>query len=166
MQEYGTAEAELRRVLRIHPDKAYFHSFLALARYYQDDFEEATRELNQGFRAESYRPFSHAVKAMIHVKQGRLDDALGEVEMEVKPYVGNNASLATAVAAVYVLLNRNGEAIQWLEKAVSWGYKEYLWLAYDPNFKELMGDERFHHILDGLKKTWEENMRRYNPVES
>ena len=166
LQEYGTAEAELRRVLRIHPDKAYFHSFLALARYYQDDFEEATRELNQGFRVESYRPFSHAVKAMIHVKQGRLDDALGEVEMEVKPYVGNNASLATAVAAVYVLLNRNGEAIQWLEKAVSWGYKEYLWLAYDPNFKELMGDERFHHILEGLKKTWEENMRRYNPVES
>jgi len=166
LQEYSGAEAELRRIIRIHPDKMYLHSFLALARYYQGDLDQATMELNQGFRGESYRPFSHAVMAMIHVKQGRLDEALGEVELEVKPYVGNNASLATAVAAVYVLLNRNGEAIQWLEKAISWGYQEYPWLAYDPNFAGLKGDERFHQILEGLKKTWEENRKRYNPVQS
>ncbi len=166
LQEYSTAEAELRRIIRIHPDRMYLHSFLALARYYQGDLDQATMELHQGFRGESYRPFSHAVMAMIHAKQGRLDEALGEVELEVKPYVGNNASLATAVAAVYVLLNRNGEAIQWLEMAISWGYQEYPWLAYDPNFAGLKGDERFHQILEELKKTWEENMGRYNPVQS
>ena len=91
-----------------------------------------------------------------------IDQALGEVELEVKPHVGNNGSLATAVAAVYTLMERNGLALEWLEKAVSWGYAEYSWLANDPNFKTLHQDERFIRFMETLKKAWDENRMRYS----
>ena len=163
---YQAAEEEIRKALRYHPQDIHFHSFLALALYYQGDLMEAESEIQKGLASTEYGSFSHAVLAMILTKQGRLDDALGEVELEVKPYVGNDASLATAVAAIYALLNRNGEAIQWLEKALAWGYMEYLWVDTDPNFGDLRDDERFINILETMRRAWEDRVRQYHAVES
>lgn len=164
LKRYGEAEEEILRILRFHPDKIYFHSFLALIRYYQEDLPGAQDELRRGLDAQLYQPFSHAVQGMIYAKQGKLDDALGEIELEVKPNVGSDASLATAVAAIYTLLGRNGEAIQWLEKAVAWGYREYPWLVNDPNFGGLKEDPRFEQILKTMKEVWEENARQYQDL--
>ena len=161
IKQYKEGEEVFRRILTIHPEEQYFHSFLALAQYYQDNISNAASEIQLGLKAEVYRPFSHAVLGMIYTKQGKLDDALGEVELEVKPYVGNNGSLASAVAAIYTLLKRDGQAIQWIEKAVQFGYKEYPWMINDPNFKQLHKDARFVELMNRMKNLWEDNMRRY-----
>ena len=161
LKQYEESENVFRRILTIHPEEQYFHSFLALAQFYQDNISNAASEIQLGLKSEAYRPFSHAVLAMIYTKQGKLDEALGEVELEVKPYVGNNGSLASAVAAIYALLKRDGQAIQWIEKAVQFGYKEYPWMINDPNFKHLYRDERFVDLMNRMKKQWEKNMKRY-----
>lgn len=166
LKRYGKAEEEIRKALRFHPKALYTHSFLALLLYYQDRMNDAFLEVNEGLKGAEYLPFSHAVLAMIYAKQGKLDDALAELELEVKPHVHNDGSLATAVAAVHSLLNQNGQAVQWLEKAVSWGYKEYPWLANDPNFESLREDARFVQLMEGMKEEWEERMRRYSVEES
>ncbi len=164
--QYQEAEEDIRRLLRFYPGDVFYHSFLGLILYYRDNLNGALNELKIGMEADEYHSFSHAVLGMICAKQGRFDDALGEVELEVKPNVGNDGSLATAVAAVYTLLKQKGQAIQWLEKAVDWGYREYPWLVNDPNFKELRSDQRFVTLLARLKGEWEENMRLYIPVQS
>ena len=164
LKRYGEAEEEILKTLRFHPDKIYFHPFLALVRYYQEDFTGAQDELRKGLNAQLYQPFFHAVQGMIYAKQGKLDDALGEIELEVKPNVGSDASLATAVAAIYTLIDRKGEAIQWLEKAVAWGYREYPWLVNDPNFEGLKKDPRFEQILKTMQRVWEANARQYQDL--
>ena len=161
LTRYAEAEETIRGVMRFHTEEKHFHSFLALTRFYQNDLTGALTELEQGMASEQFGPFSHAVKAMILAKQDKLDESLGELELEVKPYVGDDASLATAVAAVYSLIGQNGQAVQWLEKAVSWGYGEYLWLAKDPNFENIREDERFTSLMRGLKAAWRANTRRY-----
>jgi tetratricopeptide (TPR) repeat protein len=161
-KRYNEAEKAIKRSLLIYPEKVYFHSFLALFRYYQNDFNDAYREIKQGIESEIYNTFSHAVYAMILSKQGKMDEALGELELEVKPNVGNDASLAVSVAAINALLGRNGLAIQWLKKAISWGYREYIWLVNDPNFSMLKDDERFLKILNDIKEEWERKLQMYS----
>ena len=108
LKRYSEAEEEIRRTLRSHSNDLFYHSFLALIRYYQNDLAGASKEIRSGLQSEEYRPFSHAVQSMILAKDGRLDESLGELELEVKPFVGNDPSLATAVAAVHSLLNQKG----------------------------------------------------------
>ncbi len=159
--QYQEAEEDIRMLLQIYPEDLFYHSFLGLVFYYQNDLNDALTALNKGLQSDRYRSFSHAVLGMVYAKQGRLDDALAEVELEVKPNVGSDESLATAVAAVYALIGQNGQAIQWLEKAVDWGYREYPWLVNDPNFRDLRQDERFVTLLDRIKTEWETNMQSY-----
>ncbi len=164
--QYQEAEEDIRRLFRIHPEDLFYHSFLGLILYYRNDLNGALDAIETGMQSDTYNPLSHAVLGMIYAKQGKLDEALAEVELEVKPNVGNDGSLATAVAAVYTLIGQNGQAIQWLEKAAEWGYREYPWLVNDPNFRDLRQDERFATLLTRIKAEWEENMRLYSPEES
>ncbi len=162
LRQYKESEKVFRRILTIHPEEQYFHSFLALTQFYQDNISNAASEIQLGLKSEVYRPFSHAVLGMIYTKQGKLDEALSEVELEVKPYVGNNGSLASAVAAIYALLKRDGQAVQWLEKAIQFGYREYPWVMNDPNFKDLHNDGRFIQLMEKVKENWKKNMELYN----
>ena len=162
MGDYHKAEEIVQRAIQLYPGRKHYVSFLALIRYYQDEMDEAMDHVQEGLKSEVNSPFSHAVLSMIYAKQGKLDESLGEVELYVKPYIGNDGALATAVAAVYGLLGQKGQAIQWLEKAISWGYKEYPWLITDPNFRELRQDDRFGQLMDSLKIIYENNLKSYS----
>jgi tetratricopeptide (TPR) repeat protein len=166
LNRYQDADFDLRQAIQYNPEKIYYHSFLALSKYYQGDYNSALNEIKQGSKDENYHPFSHAVLGMIYARQEKLDEALQEVELEVKPYIENNGSLATAVAAIYSLIGQKGLAVQWLKKAHGWGYKEYLWLVNDPNFTNLKDDERFIDLMDNMKVDWENHMQRYLESES
>lgn len=164
--QYRTGEEEIRRSMALHPDKPYLHAFLALMLFYQNELKGAYDEVYNGMESDQYGVFAHGVLAMIYAKKGQLDDALGEVEIEVKPNVGRESSRAIMIAAVYALLGRNGLAIQWLDKAVSMGYREYPWLLYDPNLDGLRKDERFINLLKQVKNLWEEKMQEYSQQAS
>jgi len=161
LTRYKEAEEEIQKTQNFYPDTTYLNTFLALAHYYQGNLNNASREVQKGMKAVAYRPLSHAVFGMILARQGKPDEALEELELHVKPYVDSDGSLATAVAAIHSLLKQNGQAIQWLEKAFSWGYQEYPWLANDPNFKNLATDERFQNLMEKIKQQWETNARQY-----
>lgn len=165
LKRFREAREALQKALDLYPDQKYIHTFMALTEFYLDHFSAATKEIEKGLDSDEYLPLAHAVLGMILAKTGKLDEALSEVELEVKPHVHNNGSLATAVAAVYALLDQNGQAMSWLEKAASWGYQEYPWLANDPNFDGLREDSRFVEFLKGMKTSWESNMQRYNRTE-
>lgn len=159
--DYDQSIHILEILITAHPEALYLNSFLALQFYYQNRLDEAMRLIHAGMKDTDYLPFSHAVLAMIEAKQGNLDAALGEIELEVKPHIEGKASLAVAVAAVYTLLGRKGEAIQWLDDAVDWGYKEYPWLVNDPNFTSLKNDMRYQSICDTLKSAYEIRHKAY-----
>lgn len=161
LKRYNEAQNVIERAIQQDPTAQHLQTFLALTLYYQADYQKASSSLQLGFQGMNYQPLSHAVKAMIQARTGKFDEALGEVELEVKPAVGGNASMMTAVAAIYSLLGRKGEAITWLEKAVESGYREYPWIVNDPNFSGLKGDERFDSLMFKLKGLWEAQVNDY-----
>ncbi|HDQ45207.1 MAG TPA: tetratricopeptide repeat protein [bacterium] len=158
IRRYRDAETLLQTVILNHPDRGEVLTYLALAQTYQGRLDEARRSL--GETADS-SPLARAVLAMIEAKSGNLDAAFGEVELEVKPFLHGNGSLAVAAAAVYALLGRNGLAVHWLEEAFESGYRDYVWLANDPNFDGVRKDDRFKRLLEKFKARWEDDIRRY-----
>jgi len=166
LKKYEDSFQTIEQGLNRDPHKLFLHSFLGLILFYQNDLHRAEKEILKGLNSTQYSVFSHSVSAMIQAKKGNQDQALTEVELEVKPYVNNNASLATAVAAVYALIDRKGLAVQWIEKAHEFGYKEYLWLVNDPNYNNLRDDHRFMSIMDTIKKEWEQNLEQYKTSET
>lgn len=161
LKRYTEAQSVLERAIRLDPDSHALRTVLALTHYYLQEYQKASGALHAGLQDPEYRPLSHAVQAMILCKTGQFDAALGEVELEVKPAAGGNGSLMTAVAAVYALLGRDGLAVQWLEKAVHAGYREYPWIANDPNFSSLKGDARYQALMQQLKGLWEAQVKDY-----
>ena len=162
LSRYGEARETMERIIDLHPTMHHLHSILALSLYYEGKDREAEEALQKGLTADALQPFSHGVLAMIYARRKGFDEALGEIELEVKPYAGNDASLATAVAAVYALIGQKGTALEWLEKAVGWGYAEYPWLKSDPNFEGLKEDVRYQQLMERLKQRWQERKDNYS----
>ena len=165
LKKYDESLHTIKQGIILHPDKLYLHSLAGLVLLYQNHLDQAEKEIAIGLQSNQYNIFSHAVSAMIQARKEHPDQALAEVELEVKPYVNNNPSLATAVAAVYALLDRKGLAVQWIQKAHELGFKEYLWLVNDPHYNNLRNDERFLAVMDTLKKEWERNLKNYTSSE-
>ncbi len=153
---YKDAEILFKQSLATYPHADYFNLFIAMPLYYQNKTKEADQYIQKGMKAHVYQPLAHAVHAMILIKQKKLDDALGELELEVKPYISNDPSLCVAVAAIYAQLGQAGNAVSWLEQAIGWGYREYPWIVNDPNFSPLRDDPRYHKILEDLHVRWKE----------
>lgn len=161
LKRYEEARSVLERAVRMRPEAVHLKTFLALACYYLQDYSNASDAVQEGLSAPKYQPLAHAVRAMILCKNGRWDDALAEVELEVKPAAGGDASLMTAAAAVYALLGRDGLAVQWLEKAADAGYREVPWIANDPNFSGLRDDPRYRDLMTRLNGLWKAQVRDY-----
>ena len=155
LKHYSEAEQELDQALALQPNASDLHTYIALVRCYQNDLTGAQVEIKKGFQDGETSPFSHVVQAMVFARQEKLDQALGELELKVIPFLHNDTGLCVAVSAVYALINRPGLAVQWLERAVEFGYRQYPWLENDPNFKSMRNDERFVQVLKSVRKEWE-----------
>lgn len=158
MKRYKEAEQSLLSAESHFSGRPDLAAALALSLYYQGQLEKAQRTLRAGHED----ALTHAVLAMILIRQNKTEEAYAELELYVKPNAGSNSGLASAVSALYSLLGQNGQALEWLEKAVAWGYREYPWLINDPNFSGLRNDARSESILARLKAEWEERSRQYS----
>jgi tetratricopeptide (TPR) repeat protein len=155
LKHYAEAEAVLQQTLEKKPEATFIHSYLALTQYYQNNLKQAQVTIAKGLKSDDNRLFSHTIQAMIFAKADKLDQALGELELNVIPYLHDDPSLSVAVSAVYALLNRPGLSVQWLERAFQYGYKQVPWLESDPNFNAIRKDERFITLLKTARKDWE-----------
>ena len=52
---------------------------------------------------------------------------------------------------INALLNRPGEAIEWLKKARTLGFSDLRWIDKDPNLDDLHGDGRFRDLMKDWK---------------
>jgi Tfp pilus assembly protein PilF/TolB-like protein len=155
LQRYAEAETALNQALDLQPGAAELHTYLALAKCYRNDLTGAQGEIENALKGGDKSVLLHAVRAMVYAKQDQNDQALGELELNVIPYLHDDAALYVAVSAGYALINRPGLSVQWLQRAVDCGYRQYPWLENDPHFKSVRNDERFIQIMKSLRKEWE-----------
>jgi tetratricopeptide (TPR) repeat protein len=144
---YEEAAEYCRRALK-KEDNVLGHFFLGFINVAQEKYEEAIAEFKLGTR------FSNNAGAFLglaygYAMAGKRDEALEIVEQMKR---NNQASLVPyRVAAVYVALGDNDQAIEWLRKDYEARSNWITQLKIDPVMDPLRKDPRFKQLMRQMK---------------
>lgn len=100
---------------------------------------------------ESFYPTKLAYIGIAYYKIGKK--GITERVLEILKEKATKSSIGSpsfSIAAVYVAMGQNNEAIKWLEKAYSDHEVEMYWLKVEPLFRPLHNDKRFQSILEKI----------------
>ncbi|HEV7239576.1 MAG TPA: tetratricopeptide repeat protein [Thermoanaerobaculia bacterium] len=136
---YDEAEELCHRALEINPHHEPAHFTLGLAHQQRGRFDNARAELEKALGISRGEPHVVAALGALERSRARLD-ALAELSLtrDVSP---------VHFATVHVALGENDQALEWLERALEARSGWLVYLATEPRFDALRGDERFSVIL-------------------
>ena len=107
---YGRAVNSLRRSVELNPNNSYFRGWLSMGLNYDDQTEEALKEIEVAMRLNPhFPPLYLALHGRILYSMGRYDEALSPLQRLAYAMPDYNSGLCLA-AACLVALNRVPEA--------------------------------------------------------
>jgi serine/threonine protein kinase len=93
---------------------------------------------------------------LISALRGCTDEALRVVTPELIAFFKTQWQMPWMMAAIFSLLGRTEESLDWLEHAVTHGFINYPFLAEkEPFLENVRGEERFRKIMKRTKIEWE-----------
>ena len=98
-----------------------------------------------------------SLQAMLAASDGRQRVAEEKIKLAVQRGKGFGHFHHTAyhIACAYALMNRQEEAIKWLDAAANDGFPCYVMFKTDRNLDNLRENPRFHELMAKLKEQWE-----------
>jgi TolB-like protein/class 3 adenylate cyclase/Tfp pilus assembly protein PilF len=91
-----------------------------------------------------------------NVLLGRKSEALAVLEEDTKNYFWNDPELLWLGVCNFTLIDEKEEALDWLERAINWGWINYpLFAEKDPFFKDIRGETRFIKLIKKVKNEWD-----------
>ncbi len=136
------------------PDNPLVRTFRALGMYYTGQTDEAVELMRD---VVTKHPNMHGIRpfmAMFLSAQGKHDEALAQLNENVKRNGEVDADIAYSIGSVYSLVGIASEAFEWLERSIALGNENLPCFESDPNWNNLRGDPRFLELLNkvgGLK---------------
>ncbi|MCC6474790.1 MAG: hypothetical protein IT514_13710 [Burkholderiales bacterium] len=86
----------------------------------------------------------------LYTKHGRIADGL-RMDRKLVRLLPENATAHYNLACSLALLKRKPDALRALNRAVELGYKDFDWMAQDPDLEGLKEHPEFVALLDQLK---------------
>ncbi len=86
----------------------------------------------------------------LYTKTGRVADGL-RMDRKMVRLQPKNATAHYNLACSLALSSRATEALRTLDHAIELGYRDYNWMAEDPDLQSLQGMPAFEAMLDGLR---------------
>jgi eukaryotic-like serine/threonine-protein kinase len=145
--KFEEAQKELDRAASVEPNNPLLRTFRALTMYYTRRVDEAANLLREVLTA---HPNLHGVRpflAMCLSRQGKHEEALGELTSAVKQNAEVDPDIAYAVGSVYALEGNHDQAFEWLQRSVALGNGNKPCFESDPNLKSVRGDARFAELM-------------------
>jgi len=151
--KYDEAVAQAQKTIAMDSSFAVAHGYLGQAYLAQREYAKSLQELQQAlalsgnetsFKAELGNAYAVAGKKA--EAQAILHDLL---QMSARQYVS-----PLSIALVYVGLDQNDEALQWLEKAYAERSVRLINIAVHPNFASLHSDPRFAALVRQIGLPW------------
>jgi serine/threonine-protein kinase len=122
-------------------------TFRALALYYTGQTDAAARLMEQVVNS---NPNMHGVRpfmSMFLSAQGKHDEALAQLNENVKRNGEVDADIAYSIASVYALEGVRTEAFAWLERSIALGNENRPLFDNDPNWNSLRGEPEFAEVM-------------------
>jgi tetratricopeptide (TPR) repeat protein len=86
----------------------------------------------------------------LYTKTGRIADGL-RMDRKLVRLQPNNATAYYNLACSLALSSRKADALKALRRAIDLGYKDYDWMAQDPDLEVLKGAPQFESLLRKLQ---------------
>ena len=141
-RQYNKSVEQCLRTLELHPNFCVAHQMLGLTYDVQGELEQAIAELQKAKALSPHNLMTIAVLGHAYATSGRRDEAQKMLD-ELGLSSGDSTPLSYYVAAVYVGLGRNEEALRWLERAYQERSNWLIYLKLDPRFDRLRSERRF-----------------------
>lgn len=132
------------------PDNALVQTFRALGLYYTGQTDDAAT-LMRGVVEK--HPNMHGIRpflAMFLSAQGKHDEALAQLNSDVKRNGEVDADISYSIGSVYALEGLPNDAFEWLERSTSLGNANKPCFENDPNLVSLREDPRFGELMSRL----------------
>jgi hypothetical protein len=91
--------------------------------------------------------------AMFLSAQGKHDEALAQLNQDVKRNGEVDADIAYSIGSVYALEGIASDAFEWLERSIALGNENRRCFESDPNWNALRNDPRFAELMKGVSPT-------------
>lgn len=118
--------------------------------------DEACEILDKIVRDTPDTIFGQFASFLMNALQGRTDEACRAVTPELISAAKVHWQLPWMMAAIYSLIGRTDESLNWLEHAVTRGFINYPFLSEkEPFLKNIRGEERFKKLMERVKYEWE-----------
>jgi len=151
------AEQEMRQALAENPNQFKAMAFLGKFLYYQGKLDEAepvlkrSVELSRGSGEDS----SLIMAAFLYASRGQRDKIDPKL-LRSRPQDVIDGDYAYWTGGIHALLGEREQALAWLRRAVEVGNHNYPWFQKDKNYDKLRGDPEYQHIMEEVRRHWEE----------
>ena len=132
------------------PDNALVQTFRGLALYYTGQTDAAADLMRSVVEK---HPNMHGIRpfmAMFLSAQGKHDEALAQLNPDVKRNGEVDADISYSIGSVYALEGIPSEAFEWLERSIALGNANRPCFDNDPNWASLRDDPRFSELMKRL----------------
>jgi TolB-like protein len=117
--------------------------------------DEGCEVLDQAVQDAPETTFGRVAAFLTCALRGKSDEAIRVMTPELREAAWGDIQLAWMVAAVYAILGKKDEAIDWLEQAVRRGFINYPFLAeQEPFLTSIRGEPRFQSLMKEVKRRW------------
>jgi adenylate cyclase len=118
---------------------------------------EAKLLVEKLLREYSNSDHSNSVAAMFYAVQGEKEMVEQRIQVSIASgkKLGHFHHTAYNIGISYALLNKQKEAVRWLQKTAEDGLPCYTLFANDPYLDNLRNDTEFRSLMETLKKQWE-----------
>jgi eukaryotic-like serine/threonine-protein kinase len=133
------------------PDNPLVRTFRALALYYTGQTDAASELMQQVVKK---HPNMHGIRpfmGMFFSAQGKHDEALAQLNEDVKRNGEVDADISYSIASVYALEGMADEAFRWFERSIALGNENRPCFESDPNWETLRHDPRFAELMTKVK---------------
>ena len=132
------------------PENALVQTFRALALYYTGQ-TDAAAALMHGVVEK--HPNMHGIRpfmAMFLSAQGKHEQALAQLNSDVKRNGEVDGDISYSIASVYALQGLRNDAFEWLERSIRLGNANKPCFENDPNLASIRDDPRFSDLMTTL----------------
>jgi len=154
--QFRLASEKYRKLYQSDPESLKFQMWYSLILMYNNQREEAFSIIDRIVKA---NPNQLTGKSLLLLEYGLLREEKKAFELMTPDFYRwckRDAYYSYWAAAVFALLDKRKEALDWLENAVQRGFINYPFLnEYDPFLANLRTEERFKKLMERVKYEWE-----------
>jgi serine/threonine-protein kinase len=149
LERYDEAVEQYRKTLELYPNDVETRTRMAWTHIQTARFNDALTEINKVSALTEDSRESLFVSGYIYAITKKPDEAKKVIE-QLKDFYFQHQGSAYPIATLYVALNENDQAIDWLEKAFVGREDRLTKLKTDVRFKKLQGDARYITLLNRI----------------